>query len=57
MKIKIIKCKDSLFWYNKHINQIFEVEKEWDTYVWVREPNEFRCLNFVLKEDCKEVKE
>lgn len=57
MKIKILKSKDSLYWYSKYLNHIFEVEKEWDNYLWVREPNEFRCLNFVLKEDCKEVKE
>lgn len=57
MKIKILKCTDPLFWYNKYINEIFYVQKIENTRVWVRELNEFGCLNFVLNEDFEIYKE
>lgn len=51
MQIKIIKCSDPFLWYNEHINEIFKVHRIGSDRVWVREPNEWQCLNFVLNED------
>lgn len=53
MKIKIINCSDSLFWYSKHLSEIFDVHKVEHDVFWCREKNEYGCLNFVLKEDCE----
>lgn len=51
--IKITNCTDSMFWYANHVNKEFEVIRaEHDRY-WVREPNEYQCLNFVLRIDSK----
>lgn len=57
MKIKIIKCSDSFFWYNKHIGEEVEVLKQNSKEYWVRELNEWRCWNFILKEDAEVVSE
>ena len=52
-KIKIKRCSDMLFWYRKHINETFDVVNEdFDRY-WVRELDDFGCLNFVLKTDAE----
>ena len=51
MLIKITSCKDSLLWYNLHLNEIYKVHRIEPDRVWVREPNEWQCLNFVLNED------
>lgn len=57
MKIKITDCSDSLFWYSKHIGEVFRVFRlDTDRY-WCREQNETGYLNFVLFKDCEEVKE
>ena len=57
MRIRIVKCKDPMLWYNKHIGEYFKLERLWDTYGWVREKDEFQCLNFVLIEDFEVVEE
>jgi len=55
MNIKIINCRNSRLWYSKHIEEIFYVVRdEFDVY-WVQELNEWRTLNFVLKEDAEVV--
>lgn len=57
MKIKITNCSDSLFWYSKKIGEIFNVERVSQDVYWCREPDEYKCLNLVLKEDCEVYKE
>ena len=55
LKIKIINCRNSRLWYSKYVEEIFFVVRdEFDVY-WVQEPNEWRTLNFVLKEDAEVV--
>ena len=55
MKIRILKCSDSLYWYNQHIGSVFYVYRiDTDRY-WCREENEYGCLNFVLISDCEVV--
>lgn len=50
-KIKIIKSSNPLFWYSKHLGEIFMVIKESPDVYWTREKDSWFCLNFVLKED------
>lgn len=53
MKIKIKRCQDSRFWYNKHIGEILQVIRiDTDRY-WCRELDPWGCINFVLIEDCE----
>ena len=54
-QIKVLRCLDSILWYNKHVGETFEVQKESDRYYWVREKDSWQCLNFVLKSDAQEV--
>ena len=55
LKIKIINCRNSRLWYSKYVEEIFFVVRgEFDVY-WVQEPNEWRTLNFVFKEDAEVV--
>mgnify|MGYP003441367224 FL=1 len=55
MLIKITNCRNSRLWYSKYVEEIFFVVRdEFDVY-WVQEPNEWRTLNFVLKEDAEVV--
>jgi hypothetical protein len=51
--IKITNCTDSMFWYMEHINKEFEVIRAEKDRYWVREPNDWQCLNFVLKQDAE----
>jgi len=53
MKIKITDYSDSMFWYSKHLGEIFDVHKVEHDVFWCREKNAYQCLNFVLKEDCE----
>ena len=53
MLIRITNCKDPLLWYASHIGEVFQVHKIGTDRFWTREPNDWGCLNFVLKEDCK----
>lgn len=57
MKIKILLCSDKIFWYNKYLNEIFEVRRESSDRYWVRERGQYGCLNFVMKTDCEVIDE
>lgn len=50
-QIKIIACSNSIYWYNKHIGETFDVQSENQQQYWVREKDAYSCLNFVLKSD------
>jgi hypothetical protein len=52
MKIKVLKCSNSLLWYAKHIGEDFNVEFIDDTAYWSRERDgQFNALNWIKKED------
>lgn len=51
MKIKITSCKNSRLWYNSLLDQEFDVVKLGHDFVWVREPDEYACLNYVMNVD------
>lgn len=52
MKIKILKCSNSILWYNKHIGEEFEVKFIEDEAYWTRETDGiFNALNWVYKKD------
>lgn len=55
MKIKILLCSDSIFWYNKYTGEIFDIVRESSDRYWVRERDQYGCLNFVMKTDCEEI--
>lgn len=57
MKIRVVGCKDSLYWYRGFINEIFEVQKEDSVRYWCRERNAWQALNFINKEDAEVVEE
>jgi hypothetical protein len=58
MKIKIIKCSDSMMWYCKHVNETYDVIKDYS-----KESNEYLVrdaygyLNIVRQKDCVVVEE
>jgi hypothetical protein len=56
MKIKIIKCSDKEYWYNKYINSNFEVLRTTVLGSLFVVDNDGR-ENYILAEDCKEVNE
>ena len=51
MKVKIVKCNNQFLWYFNHIGKIFDVVKVESSFYWVREPDEWKCLNFLVKDD------
>ena len=51
MKIKVTKCSNQFLWYFRHIGKIFEVVNVESTLHWVREPDEWKCLNFIFEDD------
>ena len=51
MRIKITNCYDSMLWYYKHQQEEFEVQRTSLGLFWVREPDEYHCLNFVYQQD------
>lgn len=53
MKIKILRCSDSMLWYNRHIGEVMQVVRITPDQYWCKEPNEYGCLNFVLIKDCE----
>ena len=57
MKIKIIRCSDSMLWYNSLIGEVMQVVRITPDKYWCKEPNEYGCLNFVLIKDCEVVHE
>lgn len=50
-QVQIKRCSDELYWYSRHIGDVFMVEAEDQDRFWVREDDEYRCLNFVMKKD------
>jgi hypothetical protein len=57
MRVKILQTSNPLYWYSKHIGQVFEVryyDKSSEDYVC--KDNE-GLLNIVRKQDCEEVKD
>lgn len=53
MKVKIVKCKDSLMWYKRYIGEIFEVVRQDSEYYWCLEKNlAWKCINIIPKTDC-----
>ena len=58
IRIKIIKCSNSILWYHRHIGQEFEVVKQEPNSYWVLEPNtQFRLINWVMKSDAELVQD
>jgi len=61
MKIKIMKCSDSLMWYHDRIGEVFDVlyvlKEPKDMSVWVRTAGMYNTKNYVLYSDCAEVNE
>lgn len=53
VQIAVKKCSDGMFWYHREIGNVFIVESEDQDHYWVREPDECRCLNFILKKDAE----
>lgn len=53
MKVEIVKCSNSMYWYSKYIGQVFPVSRVTPTLYWTREPNMYQALNFIIKDDCK----
>ena len=57
MEIKITKCTDRLMWYCKHVEETYNVVRDYS-----KESNEFLVrdaygyLNIVLTKDCEIVK-
>lgn len=57
LKIRVKKSSDAFFWYTNHIDEVFVVMATEIDRFWVREPNSFGALNFILKVDCEIVVE
>lgn len=57
MKIKILDCSDSLYWYSKHVGEVFDVQRIEHDVFWCREKDAYECLNIILKVDCEVLKE
>ena len=53
MKIKILRCSDSMLWYNRHLGEVMHVVRIFSDRYWCKEINEYGCLNFVLIKDCE----
>ena len=55
MKIKIIKCSDSLMWYNNQIGQVFTPYREYPESYLVRATDSYS--NIIYKTDVEILKE
>lgn len=53
MRVRVKKSSDALFWYTQHIGKEFVVISTDIDRFWVRELDEYHCLNFILKIDCE----
>lgn len=51
LTVKVKRCREPLYWYQRHIGETFVVVYQDVDRWWVREPNEFGFLNFILKVD------
>lgn len=54
-RIVVTWCSDSLYWYAKYLGTEFIVKREEEDRYWVREPNDYGLLNFILKKDSREI--
>lgn len=52
LQIKVKRCRD-VFWYQHHIGETFVVVYQDTDRWWVKEPDEFGFLNFILKADAE----
>lgn len=58
MKVKIVGCSDSMFWYAGRVGWVYQVRRIDSDRYWVRpEIDEYSGWNFIKIEDCKEYKE
>ena len=55
MKVKIVKCSLSTYWYSDKIGKIYEVESEDETDYMVL-PRHLHCNKLLLKKDCRPLK-
>lgn len=55
MKLKIIKCSDTLYWYKDLVGQLVPLLREYEDCYMSREPDGF--ANIVRKEDAEVVNE
>ena len=60
-KIKILRCKDGMIWYNTRIGEVFDVQfiqQEGScgvVYLWVRTGDAYNTLNWVDEKDVEYV--
>ena len=54
-RVVVTWCSDSLYWYAKFQEKEFIVKIEEEDRYWVREPNDYGLINFILKKDSREV--
>lgn len=52
LQIRVKRCRD-VFWYQYHIGKTFVVIYQDTDRWWVKEPDEFGFLNFILKVDAE----
>lgn len=52
MSVRVKRCRD-VYWYQHYIGKIFIVVYQDVDRWWVREPDEFGFLNFILKDDAE----
>ncbi len=58
MKVKIVGCSDSRYWYAGRIGWVYQVRRIDSDRVWVRpEIDAYSGWNFILNVDYKEYKE
>lgn len=53
LQVKVKKCREPFYWYQRHIGETFVVVYQDADSWWVREPDEFGFLNFILKVDAE----
>jgi hypothetical protein len=54
LRVKVKRCRND-FWYQHHMGEIFTVIYQDPDRWWVREPDQFGFLNFILKVDTEVV--
>lgn len=52
LRVKVKRCRD-IYWYGRYIGDTFAVVYQDADRWWVREPDEFGFLNFILKDDAE----
>ena len=52
LQVRVKRCRD-VYWYGQYIGDVFTVVYQDSERWWVREPNEFGFLNFILKDDAE----